>query len=142
MRKKGLHPEEMPEFRNDYLHLIIDEKARLMYSEWVRKPTSEEYRQAGSIYARFLQEKDIAYWIQDTNLLGEVPAEDLKTLFQLLVPIAAASNLKKLARITEDEKNMNTFMELASQSNVQLNAAIKVQNFKTYHEAAEWIAGK
>lgn len=142
MRNKGRPPEEMPEFRNDYLHLIIDEKARLMYSEWVRKPTSAEYRQAGSIYARFLQEKDIAYWIQDTNLLGEVPAEDLNTLLNQLVPIAAASNLKKLARITADDVYMNNFMEQARKHTAQLNLAIEVQNFKTYREAAEWIATK
>jgi hypothetical protein len=34
----------MHEFRNAYLHLMVDEEARLLYSEWVRTPSSGEYR--------------------------------------------------------------------------------------------------
>ncbi len=129
----------MPEFQNDYLHLIIDEAMGLMYSEWLRKPSSKEYREAARIFAYYLREKTIRYWIQDTNHLAKVSEEDLLHLLQELVPIAAASPLKKLARITTDEENIATFMALADKSAVLLNTAIEVQQFKTYREAVEWI---
>lgn len=140
MRKTGTPPDEMPEFRNDYLHLIIDEGAKLMYSEWVQKPNSKQYQESAGIFAKFLQENDIHYWIQDTNLLGEVPLDDLKVVLEKLVPIAASSSLKKLARISSDEQNMMAFLKLASQSGAELNTDIEVQNFLTYREAVDWIS--
>lgn len=129
----------MHEFRNAYLHLIIDEQARLLYSEWVRRPSSGEYREAASIFAECLRERDIEFWIQDTDRLGEVPVEDLMVVLQELVPVAAASPLRKLARITSDEKNMAAFLEVARQAKARLSAEIEVQHFRTYREAAEWV---
>lgn len=140
MKKIARSPEEMHEFRNDYLHLIIDEGAKLMYSEWVRKPNSQEYQEITAVFTRFLREKDIYYWIQDTNLLGEVSLEDLNVVLQKLVPVAASSSLKKLARISSDDQYMLAFMKLASQSGAQLSTDIEVQNFLTYREAVDWIS--
>ncbi|MCC9169095.1 hypothetical protein [Pontibacter harenae] len=134
-------PEGMHEFQNAYLHLVVDEATRLLYSEWVQRPNSEEYREAASIFAAYLRERDIKFWIQDTNRLGEVPAQNLKEALQMLVPVAVASGLKKLARITTDDRSMAAFMALASESKAQLKAGIEVRQFRTYREAAEWIWG-
>ncbi|GAA4431716.1 hypothetical protein GCM10023188_19530 [Pontibacter saemangeumensis] len=132
-------PQGMHELRNAYLHLIVDEGARLLYSEWVRRPSREEYREAATIFAGYLRDSGIAFWIQDTGRLGEVPVEDLKVVLNELVPVAASSCLRKVARITSDEKNMATFLELARQEKARLSADIEVQQFKTYREAAEWV---
>jgi hypothetical protein len=132
-------PEDMPEFRNDYIHLIIDEENSLMYSEWLRKPTSEEYREAMRIVAGYMQDKNVEFWIQDTNRLGEVPSADLAMLLQALMPIFSSSSLKKLARITSDEKNLSSFLEMAARMKVKLNTSIEIQQFKTYREAADWL---
>jgi hypothetical protein len=86
-----------------------------------------------------LRNSGIAFWIQDTNHLGEVPVEELKAVLQELVPVAISSPLRKVARITSDEKNMATFLELARQEKARLSADIEVQQFKTYREAAEWV---
>lgn len=129
----------MPEFRNKYLHLIIDEEAKLMYSEWVRKPTSEEYREAASILARHFREYTIEFWLQDTNCLGKVSPDDMKIVLQELVPVAAASTLKKLARITSDDDNMSAFLDLAKESNTELNTNVEVRQFRTFREAADWL---
>ncbi|KAA5548364.1 hypothetical protein [Adhaeribacter rhizoryzae] len=127
------------EFRNSYLHLVVDDAIKLLYSEWLRPPSSQEYREAATIFAGCLQQKGIKYWIQDTNNLGEVPVEDLKWVLQELVPVGAASGLQKLARITSDDRNLGRFMETAAQTQAKLNAAIEVQQFETYREAASWI---
>lgn len=66
--------------------------------------------------------------------------EDLKVVLQRLVPVAAASSLKKLVRISSDGKNMVVFIKLASETNTQLNSDIEVQNFLTYREAVDWIS--
>jgi len=132
-------PEDMSEFRNDYLHLIIDEENRLMYSEWLRKPSSDEYREAMHVLTRYVRDKGVEFWIQDTNRLGEVPAEDLAVVLHDLIPRLASSSLKKLARIAPDDRNLATFMEMAARMKVKLNSAIEMQQFKTYREAAEWL---
>ena len=129
----------MHEFRNAYLHLIVDEQARLLYSEWVRRPSSVEYREGAGIFAECLRDRGIAYWIQDTSRLGEVPEEDLKAVLQELVPVVAASSLRKLARIASDEKSMARFLELVNQAKAKLSTEIEIQQFRTYREATEWI---
>jgi hypothetical protein len=132
-------PAGMHEFRNAYLHLIVDEQAGLLYSEWVRRPSSAEYREAAAIFAECLRDRGIEFWIQDTSRLGEVAEEDLMVVLRELVPVAASSSLRKLARITSDEGNMARFLELASQAKAHLNTEIEIQQFRTYREAAEWI---
>lgn len=130
----------MPEFRNDYLHIIIDEAAQLLYSEWVRKPKKEEYKQAGDIFARILQDYDIAYWIQDTNRLGKVPGKAMKEVFLQLVAVAVNTPLRKLARVTTDDKNMESFNKKVQPLHEKLNYHIEVKQFRTYHEAVEWMS--
>ncbi|WP_018478825.1 hypothetical protein [Pontibacter roseus] len=133
-------PKGMHEYSNSYLHLIMDEEAHLLYSEWVRKPSSLEYRESIGIIARYIREGDIYYWLQDTERLGEVTPEDFKVVLQETVPLIASSSLKKLARITPDDTNLAAFMQLASSLQVQLNSDIQIQQFKTYREAADWLS--
>lgn len=132
----------MYEFRNSYLHVVVDEAVKLMYSEWVRKPTREEYREAAAIIAGCIRDNGIECWIQGTDNLGAVSSSDLKWVMKEILPAAASSALKKIARITSDDKSMTVFMGLASQAQTEHSTAIRVQQFKTYREAADWIADR
>lgn len=132
-------PVGMHEFQNTYLHLLVDEEARLLYSEWIRRPSSEEYREAAGIFARHLRGKSIAYWVQDTTRLGEVSVEDLKVMLQELVSLAISSSLRKLARINTDENQIATFLEMARQAKSGISTELEIQHFKTYREAADWM---
>lgn len=126
------------EFQNPFLHVLIDELAKLMCSEWLRKPTSEEYREATHIFIDYLRNNEINFWIQDTTNLGEIPAEDLKWLVEVLVPVANASGLQKIARITEVDKNMHSFKNLTN-PDLFKQTKVEVQQFSTYREAVAWI---
>ena len=132
-------PEGLHELRNPYLHLMVDEGARLLYSEWVRKPTDAEYREAACIFADLLQSKGIAYWIKDACRLKKVTDEELKWVLHRLLPIAASSPLKRLARISKDEADRARFMNFVGDAQLELSTSIEVRQFKTYREAAEWI---
>jgi hypothetical protein len=120
------------EYRNAYLHLVVDESIKLLYSEWLRHPSSQEYRQAAIIFAGCLQEKGIAYWIQDTNNLGDVPVEDLQYVLQELVPVAAASGLQKLARITTDDKNLTFLLASSIQKAIECFLSMRI-TFGLHH---------
>jgi hypothetical protein len=133
--------EGVQEYRNPYLHVVVDKGARLLYSEWTRQPTSDEYREAASIFARFLQEEEILYWIQDVTNLQDISVVDLHWVLEVLVPIASQSTLRKLARITCNNNNMQLFKKMAHEAQTELNADIEVRQFKSYREAAEWIEG-
>ncbi|PRY16399.1 hypothetical protein CLV24_101244 [Pontibacter ummariensis] len=112
---------------------------QLLYSEWVRKPARAEYREAATIVAELLRGKDIAFWIQDTGKLGRVSEEELEFVIAELLPVAAASSLTRLARISTDETNMEKFRRLAGEAKAELNDSIQVRQFRTYREAVEWI---
>lgn len=132
-------PEGLHELRNSYLHLMVDEQARLLYSEWVRKPTEQEYWEAVTILVDLFRSKDIMYWIKDTSKLGEVSDEELRWVLYQLFPLAASFSLKKLARISTDEKDRVRFMNFVGDAQQVLNTTIEVRQFKTYHEAVAWI---
>ncbi|MFT2009304.1 hypothetical protein ACMA1I_11570 [Pontibacter sp. 13R65] len=133
--------EGVYEFSNSYLHLIVDEDNKLLYSEWTRQPTGQEYRDAASVFAVFLQESKILYWIQDTSNIGAVTLEDMKWVMDVLIPVASHSALRKLARITCHTPNIEQFKELAHQSIKPFQSDIEVRHFKSYRDAADWIEG-
>ncbi|WP_187261609.1 hypothetical protein [Pontibacter beigongshangensis] len=133
--------EGVHEYRNPYLHVVVDKGTRLLYSEWTRQPTSEEYRAAAYIFADFLQKEAVLYWIQDTTNLQDVSVQDLNWVLGVLVPLASQSTLTKLARITCHNHNMEQFKRLAREVQTELSSEIEVRQFKSYREAAEWIEG-
>ena len=130
------------EFENLHFQLLIDESARLLYSTWLRKPTSAEYRKASGLIIRSFREKDVAYWISDSTHLEDLPLEDLKWVLKELIPAANASALQKIARITPGDNNLKAYKELTNQSNATIFAnSIELEQFKTYREAVAWIVG-
>jgi hypothetical protein len=131
--------KDIYELEKSYLNLVVDNSARLLYSEWVREPTSEEYREGAALFAECLSTMKIEYWIQDVNRLGKVSDSDLRWALQQLVSVTASSNLKKLARISSDESKKEHFMRLVGHIRKQYPTAIEVQQFESYREAAEWI---
>ncbi|MGV3586978.1 MAG: hypothetical protein ACO1OF_08265 [Adhaeribacter sp.] len=138
MEAEDLTVEGIYEFRNAFLHVLIDEPAKLMCSEWLRKPTSEEYRAATYIFIKYLRQNHLHFWIQDTTNLGDVAAEDLKWVAEVLVPVANTSGLQKIARITDVDKNMHSFKNLTN-PDLFKQTQVEVQQFSTYREAVTWI---
>ncbi|TXK22479.1 hypothetical protein FVR03_22945 [Pontibacter qinzhouensis] len=133
--------EGVHEYRNSFLHVVIDDGARLLYSEWTRQPTRAEYRQAAGIFAAFLNENGILYWIQDTSVLQEIAATDMRWVLEELIPLADKSCLKKIARITCNKANIELFKEMVRIAKAEYKLSIEVRQFKSYREAAEWVEG-
>ncbi|MGV3587493.1 MAG: hypothetical protein ACO1OF_10845 [Adhaeribacter sp.] len=130
------------EFENSYLHLLLDEPARLMYSTWLRNPSSAEYREATMRFIDYFQEKDIAYWISDTTNLTEITKEDLGWVVEVLIPAANASGLQKIARVSVVDTNIKALRELVNVNSTKLVTTIEVEQFSTYREAVSWIVGE
>ena len=130
----------MFEFENGYLLLWVDESIHLMYSDWLRPVSTEEYREGNELLLTQLRERIIHNWIADSSKLGDISQEDEKWTLQELVPALASSNLQKLARIGgEDTGSHAKFEQFVKRAEPIYIGNIQVRQFVTYKEAADWV---
>ncbi|MBC5773944.1 hypothetical protein H8S95_07705 [Pontibacter sp. KCTC 32443] len=130
----------MFEFENNYLLLWVDKTIHLMYSDWLRPVTSEEYKEGNKILLQQLREKEVENWIADSSKLGDISKEDEKWTLKELVPKLANTNLLKLARIGgEDTGSHAKFEQFVKRADPIYIGNIQVRQFTTYKEAADWV---
>jgi len=128
--------------KSDYLHVWVDEQLLLMYSEWLRPVTSEEYRAGCLLLASLLQENGVIYWIAEASLVSNIVEQDQEWASKTLVPLFMSSQVKKIARI-----NASTLASYVQEETQAYNDSSLRQNsfefrqFWSYQEAADWIAG-
>ncbi|MGV3588811.1 MAG: hypothetical protein ACO1OF_17530 [Adhaeribacter sp.] len=133
-------PVHIHEYYNAYLHLWVDSQVKLMYTEWLHRPTIVEYEEAGILFLQYLQQYKVEYWFMDSNRLGGLSLEEQREIIQQLAPAVAVSRLKKVARIiSQDAGNRVMFEETVQELKNQYLATVEIQQFWTYNEAANWI---
>lgn len=128
-------------YRNKYLRAWVDENLLLLYSEWLRSVSSEEYRAGTLALAGIIQEKGIKYWISEASMLGDISHDDQLWVVNTLTPMLSVSAIRKIARI--NSSNIATFLgvETAAEllgSSMQLP---EMQQFWSFKDAADWMAG-
>jgi hypothetical protein len=138
----------MPELTFPYLNISIEESTGLLYSEWLREPQHDEYLKGMNQLAECLKRYPIIYWIQDSTHLIHIPLETQRQALRQMVPAVTNSHIKKIARIValgfayiamfdqvvEEEQTKAEKMQLLVDRNIE------VQQFRSYQEAADWIA--
>lgn len=130
----------MFEFENNYLLLWVDTTIRLMYSDWLRPVTSEEYREGNELLISQLHERNIENWIADSSKLGDISQDDEQWTLQEFVPALARTKLLKLARVGgEDTGSHAKFEQFAKRAEPIYIGNIQVRQFVTYKEAADWV---
>ncbi|MFD2512263.1 hypothetical protein ACFSRY_00175 [Pontibacter locisalis] len=130
----------MIDFENDYLHIWVDQEVHLMHSDWLRKVSSEEYRQGNDILINILRQYDIRYWIADSSKLGDITKEDQLYTIQVMVPQIGSTGLKKIGRISgEDRVSIQKFREFMAKAVTPELKDLEVRQFESYKEAADWI---
>lgn len=127
---------------NDYLRVWIDESILLMYSEWLRPVSSQEYRDGNMLLLQKLQNHNVKSWIADSAKLGDISIEDEKWTLEALVPAFTQSSLHKVARLSgSNNSNHSKFENFAKRAEDFYIGSIQVRQFISYKEAADWIGG-
>ena len=130
----------MLDFENSSIRLWIDRSIRLMYAEWLRPVTSEEYREANSMLLDLLNEHNVQHCIVDSSKLGDITPDDERWTMEHFIPAIIASKLQKMARVSgEDKASMAKFEQFASKAEPIYLGNIQVRQFITYKEALDWI---
>ncbi len=130
----------MIEFENAYLRLWVDNDLNLLYSEWQRPVSSQEYREGNLLLLQTLSENSVQNWIADSERLGDVSLEDQQWTLQELTPKFAQTKLTKLARIGgEDTGSHARFEQFMNKVEPIYIGNIQIRQFVTYKGAADWI---
>mgnify|MGYP005749258141 FL=1 len=124
----------------DYLRVWVDRSIKLMYSEWRRPVSSEEYRDGNTLLLEHLQNYGVVNWIADSAHLGDITVEDENWTLQHLVPGFTQTLLQKIARVSGHDNSSHTkFENFARRAEDLYIGPIQVRQFITYKEAADWI---
>lgn len=133
-------PENIFELEKLTFRLWIDLDLKLMYTEWILKPSAEEYREACVLFVNLVREHTIICWIADSKQLSGLPTQVQKPVLQKIAPALAGGSLKKLARIIDkDSESIFMFENLYNSLKEKHKSAIEVEQFITFEDAADWI---
>lgn len=130
----------MFEFENTYLSLWVDDGIGLMFSNWLRRVSSEEYREGNTILMQQLLERQVKHWIADSSELGDISDEDQAWTLEHFLPHLPQTSLLKLARLSgTDNASHAKFERFVKRAEPIYMGDIQVKQFMSYKEAADWV---
>ncbi|TXK52598.1 hypothetical protein FVR03_00645 [Pontibacter qinzhouensis] len=130
----------MVTFENSYLSMWFDPEVKLLYSEWKRLPTQQEYQDGVKRSEKLLNSYQVLYWIMDSTRLAAMPIEQQSTTLHYMAQVIVTSSIKKLARIVPKDNSIISFFEDTLQlAQKAYNSKIEIDRFNTYKAAADWI---
>ncbi|MFD3001645.1 hypothetical protein ACFS7Z_14835 [Pontibacter toksunensis] len=130
----------MFELKKVYLHLWIDLHVKLMYTEWLREPAAEEYREGCELFVMLVREHGVECWIAESRKLVGMPIHVQSPVLLQLAPSLVGSSLKKLARIIDtDLQSIAMFEDISNGLKESHQSTIELEQFISFEDAADWI---
>ena len=134
-------PGNILELEKTNIRLWIDLDVKLMYTEWLLRPSAEEYRETVELMIHMVSEYAVACWIAESRMLSGMPIDVQKSILQQLAPLLKNSTLKKLARIIEKDSHSNyMFQDLSNKFRRRHRTVIEVEQFISFEDAADWVS--
>lgn len=100
----------------------------LMYTEWILKPSAEEYREACVLFIKLVKEHAVESWIAESKRLTGLPAQVQLPVIYKFAPALAGSSLKKLARIIDnDSESLFMFENISINLKEKYKSVIEVE---------------
>lgn len=130
----------MLDFESSNVRIWIDRSISLMYAEWLRPASSDEYIEANGMLLDLLNEHSVKYCIVDSSKLGDINPDAEQWTLEHFIPAIIATKLQKMARVSgEDKASMAKFEQFATRAEPMYLGNIQVRQFITYKEALDWI---
>lgn len=140
IRSTLILPDNIVEVEHSNYRLWIDLDVRLMYTEWMQKPSAEEYREACVLFIKMIKKHLVECWITDSKKLTGFPTNLQKPVIYQIAPNLIGSSLRKLARIIEkDSESIIMFENISATFKDSYSSAVEVEHFITFEDAADWI---
>lgn len=133
-------PENIFVLKKVYLHLWIDLHVKLMYTEWLREPAAEEYREGCELFVTLVREYAVECWIAESRKLAGMPIHVQSPVLLQLAPSLIGGSLKKFARIIDtDLQGITMFENISNRLKETHPSAIEFEHFISFEDAADWI---
>lgn len=131
----------MIEYHGSYLQIWVDNSINLMYSEWLRRPTKEEYKEGIQLLVKYLYEHTVEFWIMESNSLVGMPLLEARLIIsKAACMFLSCSSLKKVARImNNDLANVLMFEETVNESKLLYRSSVEFEWFNSFKDAVDWI---
>ncbi|PIQ20275.1 MAG: hypothetical protein COW65_15950 [Cytophagales bacterium CG18_big_fil_WC_8_21_14_2_50_42_9] len=128
-------------FLDEFLKISCDETIRLIYLEWLQHPVSEAFRPRFQKATELAKEKNIQYWLSDSQAIHYLELADQNWLVQEFKLILSHSNMKKFARVTTIESfSLVDMSQTFNRFNNGLDKLkVEFEEFLDNQEAMNWI---
>lgn len=133
-------PANIIDIEKNFLYLWIDLEVKLMYTQWLLKPTEEEYREGCELFINMVKKYAVECWIAESREMAGTSIPMQRAILLQLAPALIGSSLKKMARIIDkDSESVSMFESLSNYMKEHHRATIEVEQFITFEDAADWI---
>lgn len=86
-------------FETNYIKIEWDNVNNLVYSNWLKNPSLEEYKIGLNKAIELITKKNAKFWLADTINLGIVPKESQAWILEFWTPLYKKSPICKTAMI-------------------------------------------
>ncbi|RDV16041.1 hypothetical protein DXT99_06655 [Pontibacter diazotrophicus] len=140
VRNTLMLPDNILEVEKINFRLWIDFDVKLMYTEWILKPSAEEYQEVCNLCVKLIRRHAVECWIADSKLLTGFPTQVQQPILHQVALSLLGCSLKKIARIIEkDSESIIMFENISSSLKERHISDIEVEQFITFEDAADWI---
>lgn len=127
--------------QDECLSIAVDRKKNLLFTRWLRHPSSEEFRHSLSLAGEYVCDLECRYWLSDARKLYYMELADQNWLVNTLIP-KINPFLSRFARVmTEEGLSMLDMQRIKQKMEEEqiIEANTRIEMFLDAESAIEWL---
>ncbi|WP_181307086.1 hypothetical protein [Rufibacter sp. XAAS-G3-1] len=128
--------------QDDHIKVELDKRAKFIFVEWLKPPTTEQFRQSFELATTISSTNKCAYWLSDSRQIPYLDFADQNWVLRAMKPVLKTSSLMKFARISLKEsiglmdihRIFNGFT-----TDESLHLSTKLESFTNKEAALDWL---
>jgi hypothetical protein len=131
-----LHPETL--FKNEVVHIQLYAQASLLFAQWLRHPSSPEFRQHFRKIADLILEHNCRYWLSDSRAIHFLDYGDQNWFLREMQRLSSSSLLKIARLMTYESLTMLDTQRIIDRLEAD-SYPVQVKFFLDKESALDWL---
>ncbi|WP_299986489.1 hypothetical protein [uncultured Pontibacter sp.] len=128
--------------QDESLSIEVDRKLNLLFTRWLRHPSSEEFRRSLTLASDYICDLECRYWLSDARKLYYMELADQNWLVSTMIP-KINPYVARFARVMTEEGlsmlDMQRIKDKIEDEQKIVEANTRVEIFLDAESATEWL---
>lgn len=124
-------------FQSGYALLTLFKKERILFLEWKRSCTEDEYKNIFIQAVEIGESNNVQFFLSDLRLQGPVSYSSLIWLRDIIIPKTIEKGIKKIGLIIEER--FYTKIYINSLRSILEESKISINYFSNFDDAKNWF---